>query len=161
VQRALQRRPGMKNFSSLFIIPFSLIILLSIFSGFSSGNGDVSPVKELIKERTNIMQKMLLSQINLEKAEELLYEIETQPLLSSDIRSLRDYKDTDMDVVREMEVLALNPVSDIYGYKSFTGDVLWYMRGPDGDYVQSIDYNIVIKKTGKKYKISEFSPLIQ
>jgi len=148
----------MKTYANLFLIPFILVIVFSFFSGFTKGT-DTYLVEELIKERTDILHKVYFHQIDPEKGEELLYEIETQPLLASDIRALRQFADTDMDMVRDLEILVLEQTSNLYGKKSYRGDILWYMRGPSGDYVQSIDYSILLKKSGNLYKLSEFTPV--
>ncbi len=148
----------MRDYRNLLLLPFILIALFSVLSGFSDA-ADTSFAEELVKERANILSKVFFEQIDNDKAEDLLYEIETQPLLSSDIRSLREYDNTDIDIVKSMEILAMDKVSDIYGYRSYICDILWHMRGVEGDYVQSVDYNVVFKKTGSRYKISEFNPI--
>ncbi len=146
----------MKSYSNLFVIPFVLIIFFSVFSGFASA-ADSTSVERLLRERTNIMHKVFFNEITPEKGEELLYEIAAQPLLASDIRSLREYENTDMDLVRDMEILVLEQTSALYGYRSYRGEILWYMRGVNGDYIQSVDYNIVLKRSGSGYKLSEFT----
>ena len=118
----------------------------------------------MLKERTEILHKVYFRKIEPERGEVLLYEIETQPLLASDIKSLRAFVDTDLDPVKSMQILVLEQISGLYGYKSYRGEILWHMKGPDGDYVQSVDYNIVLKKSGSGYKLSEFNaitPLIK
>ncbi len=148
----------MKTYANLFLIPFILVIVFSVFSGFTKGS-DSSMVEELIRERTNILHQVYFHQINPQEGELLLYEIETQPLLASDIRTLRQYTDTDMDMIRDLEILVLEQTSNLYGVKSYRGDILWYMKGLAGDYVQSVDYNIMLKKSGNQYKLSEFTPI--
>ena len=149
----------MKIYANLFLIPFILIIIFSVFSGFTRGS-DSALVEELIRERTDILHKVYFQQIDPEKGEQLLYEIETQPLLASDIRTLRQFTDTDMDMIRDLEILVLEETSNLYGDKSYRSDILWYMKGLAGDYVQSVDYNILLKKSGDRYKLSEFTPII-
>ena len=146
----------MKTYSNLFLIPFVLIIFFSVFSGFTKIS-DSFLVEELIRERTNILHGVYFNEIQPEKGEQLLYEIETQPLLASDIKTLREYADTDMDLVKDLEILVLEQTSGLYGYKSYRADILWHMRGLDGDYIQSVDYGIVLKKSGSGYKLSEFN----
>ncbi|HZK02166.1 MAG TPA: hypothetical protein VFC96_04805 [Anaerovoracaceae bacterium] len=145
----------MKGYSNLFLLPFILIICFTLFSGFSI-ESEQTMVERLLEERKDILHKVYFRQIDEKMGETLLYEIETQPLLTSDIRSLREYADTDMDVVEGMEILALEKVTDLYGRKSFRGDILWHMLGHDGKYVQSVEYSIVIEKAGTGCKLSEF-----
>ena len=64
-----------------------------------------------------------------------------------------------MDLVKDHEILVLEQTSDLLGYKSYRAEILWYMKGADGDYIQSIDYSIVLKRSGKGYKLSEFTPV--
>ncbi|MGI6733104.1 MAG: hypothetical protein ACOX4J_02840 [Anaerovoracaceae bacterium] len=148
----------MRNYLNVFLLPFLLIIFFTFFSGFA-GTQDSMLVEELLKERTEILHKVYFREIEPERGEVLLYEIETQPLLASDIKSLRAFVDTDLDPVKSMQILVLEQISGLYGYKSYRGEILWHMKGPDGDYVQSVDYNIVLKKSGSGYKLSEFNAI--
>lgn len=148
----------MKNYSNVFLIPFLLIIFFTIFSGFANAS-DTMLVEELLQKRTEILHKVYFQEIELERGERLLYEIETQPLLASDIKSLRAFVDTDIDPVKAMQILVLEQISGLYGYKSYRGEILWHLKGPEGDYIQSVDYNIVLKKSGSGYKLSEFNAI--
>lgn len=144
----------MKSYSNIFFLPFALIICIALFSGFA-GSSENSTVEKLLIERVNILHGVYTFQITADEAEKLLYEIETQPLLASDIRDLRTFSATDMDMVLDMEIIAIEKVTDLYGRKSFRGEVLWHMRGYGGDYIQSVDYSIVMKKSTPNYKLSE------
>ncbi len=148
----------MKNYSNIFFLPFILIILLTLLAGFTN-NSEYILIEKLLKERTDILHKVYFKQIDIETGEKLLYEIETPPILTWDIKEMRKYEDTDMDSVRDMELLALNKVSDLYGLKSYLADILWHMQGPEGRYIQSIDYNIVVKSGKTGYKLSEFNAI--
>lgn len=148
----------MKYYLNVFLIPFMLVIFFTFFSGFS-GTSDAILVEELLKERTEIFHKVYFHEIDAERGEKLLYEIETQPLLASDIKSLRAFVDTDMDPVKSMQILVLEQISGLYGYKSYRSEILWHMKGPEGDYIQSVDYNIVLKRTGSGYKLSELNAI--
>jgi hypothetical protein len=53
----------------------------------------------------------------------------------------------------------LEQISGLYGYKSYRSEILWHMKGPEGDYIQSVDYNIVLKRTGSGYKLSELNAI--
>jgi hypothetical protein len=149
----------LKGYYKLFALPFILIISFTIFSGFPKMS-EASLVEKLLKDRTETLHKVYFQQIDADTGEKLLYKIETQPLLTSDIEDLRKFQDTDMDVVKNMEILSIERTSDLYDRKSYKADILWHMQGIDGDYVQSIYYNVVIKKGGKSYKLSEFKPII-
>lgn len=148
----------MRNYSNLFFLPFALVVLFTLFSGFTN-NSEYALVEKLLKERTDILHKVYFKQIDIETGEKLLYEIETPPILTWDIKEMRKYEDTDMDSVRDMEMLTLDKVSDLYGLKSYIGDILWHMQGPEGRYIQSVDYNIVLKGGRSGYKLSEFNSI--
>lgn len=148
----------MKNYSRIFILPFFLIICFTLISGFS-GSSNSFMVEELLKERTGILHKAYYKQITIKQAEDLLYDIETHPLLTADIRELRNYEDTDIDMVKDMNLLSLEKTSDIYGKKSYIGKIQWNMLGFEGNYIQAINYNIVIKSSATGYKLSEFIPI--
>jgi len=148
----------MKAHTNLFLIPFVMIICLSVFPGLANGSDNI-PVEKLIQERTDTLKSVFFQQITSEKGEQLLFEIETQPILAEDIKSLRINKATEMDLVKDHEILVLEQTSDLLGYKSYRAEILWYMKGADGDYIQSIDYSIVLKRSGKGYKLSEFTPV--
>ncbi len=148
----------MKSFSHLLLIPFTLIIFFSVFSGFTPAS-DTMLVEELVHRRAEILQAVFFREMEPEKGEQLLYEILTQPLLASDVRNIRNSTDTDLDSVKDMEILMLEQTSGLYGNKSYRGQILWHMKGANGEYIQTVEYIIVLKKSLGEYKLSEFSPV--
>lgn len=145
----------MKGYPNLFFLPFFMIICISLLSGFS-GTSEHAAVEKLLRERVDIMQGFYSNELGAEEAEKLLYKIEDQPLLASEIRDLRAFADTDIDMVKDIEIMTLEKVSDLYGRKSYQCEILWHMKSYSGDYIQSVDYNIVLKKGATGYKLSEF-----
>lgn len=149
----------MKSFSTLFFIPGLLIIALCLLPGYSYRT-DLTIVEDLLRERTAILQQAYFDQIHVNETEQRLYEIETQPLLSSDIETLRLSKETEVDRVRDLTVISVKKLTKLYNYLSFQGELLWYLEGPEGNYTEVQAYGIILQDLGSSYKLSEFYPLI-
>lgn len=149
----------MKSFSTLYFIPSVLVIALSLLPGYSFRT-DMTIVEDLLRERTAILKEAYYDQINIEETERRLYQIETQPLLSSDIETLRQSKETEYDMVRDLTVVSVKKITKLYNYLSFQGELLWFLEGPEGNYTEVQAYGIIVQDLGTSYKLSEFYPLI-
>lgn len=148
----------MKRYSTVFLVPSILIIVLTFLPGFAP-NSHQSMVEELLRQRTAILQDAYTRQVGIAEAEEALYEIETQPLLGSDVSYLRKTNATDFEFIRDLAVTSLEQTKRMYHMIVFQGEIQWFLVGPDGSYSESVPYCIVIKDFGKTYKLSEFNPL--
>lgn len=148
----------MKRYKKLFFFPFIIIIIITLFSGFGH-NSNPQIMKELLEKRTSILQQSYFGQIKIEKAEEQLAEIETQPLLGSDIMNLRNKVPSEMDMIEDMKIDSLREITKFYSYLSYQSEITWYMKGLNSDYKQTIKYHIVLKNLDGKYKLSEFKPI--
>lgn len=146
----------MKRYYRLFIIPAVIVIILGILSGFRDPSTD-KIVGDLLKERTNVLQRAYYKTLEMEKAEESLQRIETYPLLSEDIYYLRAAEATEMDVIKHMEIVEQIQNKKMFDYISYDVVIRWYMNGLNGDYVTEHPYSVVIKSTKEGYKISEFN----
>jgi hypothetical protein len=147
----------MKRFGNLFIVPFLIIICIIVFSGFGQSS-NTAIAKDLLKERTSILQQAYYGQLDIDEVEERLYLIETQPLLESDILTLRNADSGQIDFIKKMEVISLKQTTKLYDYLSFQGQIKWYMTGLTGDYIETVEYAIVLKSYGRLYKISDLYP---
>lgn len=148
----------MKRYGNLFLVPFIIIIAIIVFSGFGHAS-NTGIVKDLLVERTSILQQSYYGQLEIGEAETRLYTIETQPLLESDILMLRNSDSTQIDVVRNMEVISIKQTTKLYDYLTFQGEIQWYMTGYNGDYIETVEYNIVLKTFGNSYKLSDLYPI--
>jgi len=148
----------MKHYKNLFLFPFIIIISVTVLSGFGN-NSNTGIVKDLMKERTSILQQTYYGELNSDIAEDKLSNIETQPLLESDILTLRAFKNTEIDMIRDMEIISLKRITKLYDYLSFHGTIRWHMSGLNGEYVETVDYCIVLKSFGRIYKISDIYPI--
>ena len=132
-----------------------VIVILSVFSGFSSQKSKLN-LESMLEQRTNIMQKALFSQVSGEYAEAKLAEIETNPLLMEDIKSLRSFDDTDMEVVRSMKVVDVKPQQSFMEYETYEVKVLWEIQEKGTNSFMEEDYYVVLKAVGDTYKLSNF-----
>lgn len=149
----------MRKYYKILILPAVLIIVAGVFSGFKEQSTETL-VKELLEERTRILQQGYYEKMKKEDAEEALSKIETYPLLSEDLQGLRDVENTDLDVVKSMELKNARQKSKMFDYLSFHVEIRWYMSGPEGDYITEGAYSVVMKSLneGESWKLSEFRP---
>lgn len=148
----------MKKYYKILIFPAILIIIAGIFSGFSEQSHN-KIVENLLKERTSILQSAYYGKIEINKAEAYLSKIETYPLLTEDIQSLRNADPTQIDIVKSMEFISITQTVKMFDYISFHIVIRWHMSGLSDDYISNNEYSVVIKSTSNGYKLSEFNAL--
>ena len=144
----------MKKYYKILVIPAMIIIVAGFFSGFGSQS---SSVEDLLRERTTVMQNAYYGKIDMEKAETRLKEIETYPLISEDIQSIRDLKSTEVDMVRSMDFLSVKKTSKLFDYISYEVEIQWDMKGLNENYISTNKYTVIMKSQDDKVKISEFN----
>jgi len=103
------------------------------------------------------MQNAYYGKIDMEKAETRLKEIETYPLISEDIQSIRDLKSTEVDMVRSMDFLSVKKTSKLFDYISYEVEIQWDMKGLNENYISTNKYTVILKSQDDKVKISEFN----
>ncbi len=145
----------MKKYYHLFTFVAIIVIIISIFSGFSNPvEKDI--VKDILEQRTNVMQKAFYNQITKEKAEEELEKIETYPIITEDIKQLRQWDDTQLDVVKKMSFTKVEQEKNLLEYMTYRVDIIWEMSGLSEDYFTEGKYHVVLKKVNDQYKLSCF-----
>lgn len=148
----------MKRYGNIYLLPFIIIIFMAFFPGFVNGS-NTTIVRDLMMERTSILQEAYYGNMQIEEAERRLYQIETQPLLETDILALREAEYSQLDIIDDMRIVSLRQNTKLYDYLSFQGEIIWFMVGLQGKYSQTVNYNIVLKSFGEIYKLSELSPI--
>ncbi|QIB69398.1 hypothetical protein Ami103574_08685 [Aminipila butyrica] len=148
----------MKKYYHLLTFVAVIVIITSIFSGFTQPvEEDV--VSKRLEQRTSILQKAFYNQITKEKAEAELEKIETYPILTDDIKQLRAWEDTEIDVVKKMSINAVKSEKNLLEYMTYRVDIMWEMSGLHEDYFMEGGYHVVLKKSDGQYKLSCFAPL--
>ncbi len=148
----------MKKYYHLLTFGAIIVIIISVFSGFSNPvEEDI--VKDILEQRTSIMQKAFYNQITKEKAEADLEKIETYPIITEDIKQLRQWENTQIDVVKEMSFTNVKLEKNLLEYMTYRVDILWEMSGLSEDYFMESKYHVVFKKNNDNYKLSCFDPI--
>lgn len=147
-----------QKYSNLLFVPALLVILLSLLSGFT-GKTEENTVKELLRERTRILQDCYYGLLDQSEAEQALSEIETYPLLSSDIGSLREWDETEVDIVEKMYFGSIKKTRSCFGKDAYQASIKWDVSGLSGDYTAEGDYHIILKSDKNRQKLSVFVPL--
>lgn len=139
------------------MIPAVIIIVGAIFSGFSVQSQE-SKVKELLAERTTILQDAHYKKAEKTGVIKRLSKIETYPLLSKDIQGLEEIADAcQMDIVKSMEIKKVENKMKMFNIVSFDVSIDWSMSGLSGDYMTDGEYSVILKTDGEDYKLSEFN----
>lgn len=144
-----------KKHYNLMTIPALIIIIISLLSGFTY-HDDEELLKSMLIERTQILQDGFFGMTDRKYAENMITELEVQPILSEDVKNLRGYEQTDMDRVEKMTFVSVEKKSNFMGYITFEVQILWDMRSPEGKYETYGTYHTVLKKTGNSYYLSKF-----
>ncbi|HML37326.1 MAG TPA: hypothetical protein PKA19_07905 [Bacillota bacterium] len=147
----------MKRYYKLLILPAIIVIIAGFFSEFSEQSYE-QLAQSLLKERTNVLQNAYYGKVERELAEDYLDKVETYPLLSEDISSLRDSEATEMDRVRSMEFSEIKQESKQFPYVALSVTIRWHMSGPESDYFSDHEYSVILKSTNNGYKLAGFDP---
>lgn len=147
----------MRRHYKLLLIPAIIIIIAGFFSGFSEPSL-TGTAKDLLEQRTQILQQAYYGRIEREQAEKYLGKIESYPLLSEDVGNLKDIRDTDQDKVTSMEFLDIKQDDKLFLYVSLHAKIRWHMCGSGGDYISENEYLVILKSTRDGYKLTRFSP---
>lgn len=147
----------MKRLEKIFIFPAIIIIIAGFFSGFSE-RSSIEIAKEILEQRTQILQKAYSGEIEINKAEQYLSKLETYPILTEDVSCMREAQQTDFDSVESMEFLEIKQQEKLLLYRSLLVRIRWHMSGPDSKYIIDNEYSVVLKSTKSGCKLSQFDP---
>ncbi|MCI8631346.1 MAG: hypothetical protein HFG67_03610 [Firmicutes bacterium] len=147
-----------RKYYNLLFVPAVLVIFFTLFSGFA-GHNENEEIKYILKERTRILQDCYYGLIDEEKAESELSAIETYPILSEDIKGLREWEGTEVDIVEKMIFTSLEKKHSILGSDTYETEICWEVSGLGEDYTMTSRYYIVIKKDNDKLVLSNFTPI--
>ncbi|MBE6033920.1 MAG: hypothetical protein E7222_04385 [Clostridiales bacterium] len=148
----------MKKYYHLLTCCAVIVIIISIFSGFSNPvEEDI--IKDILEQRTSIMQKAFYNQITKDKAESELEKIETYPIITEDIKQLRQWENTQLDIVKKMNITYIESEKSLLEFTTYRVNILWEMSGLSEEYFMEGDYHAVFKKINNQYKLSCFDPI--
>ena len=145
----------LKRNYNLLVVPSMIIIFITVFSGFTVSDED-KIVKSLLTERTFALQDGLYDVVSYNETERRLMDIETYPLIASDMENLKLFEATDLSRVVRMRFTKIEKQHSIMGYITYEIEIIWDMTGPEGDYESRGTYHTVLKKTGDKILLSKF-----
>jgi hypothetical protein len=151
------RWTNLRRYYKLFIFPAIIVIIAGFFSGFSE-QSLTQTAKDLLEQRTKILQQAYYGQIERDQAEKYLSKIEMYPLLSEDIGNLKAMEDTDQDKVTSMEFLDVKQDDKLFLYVSLHVKIRWHMSGSGTDYISDNEYLVILKSTKDGYKLTRFTP---
>lgn len=157
---------GRKNFlpikrmASAMLI--SMIVMAVILSGSASGLafGDrkEDTVRELVSRRTDAMSGYFASKLSYWEAGRQLREIEEGRLLEEDLKSMREYFRTDIEQVREYEILNVDFTVKKEDVLCAIVEIQWETEGLGGVECFSGDYSVICEKNqdAEVYKLVHF-----
>lgn len=119
-------------------------------------NTDVGHVNELLERRTSIMENVLFGNITYDQGKEQLKEVEKDKLYNDDIKSLAQYKNTDIESVRRMEITETEKLSRIYDIMTFHCRITWTCSGTDGVNENTFDYIVGVDLNGGDPRLVSF-----
>ncbi len=114
-------------------------------------------IENLLKKRMELWNQVYEGDIKLEFWVKQLEKIMADPLLSSDIKAFKEHKQlsTELDKVLDLTV---GHIKDIYyGRNKIVARVTinWTMKSLLSQYVEEIQYTIVIKQSDNEWKLCE------
>ena len=133
-------------------------VLVIVLTGFSNSKNE-RIVENLIYQRSDILQNMLLGKISIEEGEDKLRDVELGNLYSDDIRNVYAYRNSDYDIVTEIKIISLNQSRNVSDVMNFEGEIEWTVSTNEGLEVLELSHNIGVKRTGDVLKLVSFEPV--
>lgn len=147
-----------RKYYNVLLVPALLVIFFTLFSGFA-GRDENEEIKYILRERTRILQDCYYGLITPESAESELADIETYPIISEDIKGLREWEGTEVDIVERMIFTSLEKKHSILGSDTYETEICWDVSGLGEDYTMTGKYYVVVKKEPGKLILSNFTPI--
>lgn len=150
---------SLRSYHNWLALPALIIIIFCLFSGFSS---DIKPesIEDQLLQRTKIMQECMDGIASYSETEKKLISLETQPLLSEDVKNLKNSKNSSFDKVHKMSIVSVENKRNILGNSTYEIKIKWDMEGPEGKYTAEGVYSVITQKVGDDYLISKFDPIL-
>lgn len=119
-------------------------------------NTDASRVRDLLETRTSVMENVLFGNITYEQGKEQLKQVEKDKLYNDDLRALSQYRNTDIESVRSMEIAEIEQQSRIYDIMTFHCRIKWTYSGTDGINEDICDYIVGVDVNGGDHRLVSF-----
>lgn len=135
-----------------------ICIIVSVMLG-AAENSDVQTVKNLLEKRTAVMENVLFGKMTYDEGKEQLKTIEKDKLYNDDLRALSQYRNTDLESVRKMEITEIEKSSSVYDIMTFRCRIKWTYSGCEGICESTHDYQVSVDTNGGDYRLVLFELL--
>ena len=147
-----------KKYVTIISVVAAACVLVIVLTGFSNSKNE-RIVENLIYQRSDILQNMLLGKISIEEGEDKLRDVELGNLYSDDIRNVYAYRNSDYDIVTEIKIISLNQSRNVSDVMNFEGKIEWTVSTNKGLEVLELSHNIGVKRIGEELKLVTFEPV--
>lgn len=147
-----------RKYYNILLVPAISVILIAFLSGFTEPDKG-QWIEEKLLERTRILQDCYYGAISITDAENMLREFESDQLLREDILSLRQWEDTELDIVQKMSFINIIKKKEFMEYTTYEVAIRWDMSGIPEDYILEGKYHLVVKNSRNKLFLSNFMPI--
>lgn len=129
-----------------------LCIIIIILAG-AAENPEIKTVEQLLQKRTVIMENIIWGKITYEDGKQKLREVESGNLYRSDLNSVFDYVDSDLEEVEGVKVIYLEKQGQVCDIIDFKGKIEWTCKGYEGAYRIEDVYNIGVSVKDGEYRL--------
>ena len=150
----------MRNYPKLFVLPALILVLELLLSGFLTKGTDWELVRDLLLQRTAILEQTYFGELSSEEGERALCAVECHPLLRQDVELLRTYGNGGLDRVKDLRLLVLEPLHSYGGTKTYRACVEWTLLTGEGIEREPVFYYLVLEQVGSRSRISLLEPLV-
>ncbi len=135
-----------------------LVLLLFSYNSISAYeyHEEISEIECLLNQRIEIMNDFLYGVKDMRSLENKLEEIETGKLLENDLDILSKVVDnpTDYELAMNVKVDKINSLERVEDGICINADLIWQMRGYDGEYNVVRSYDIKCAETENRLYLS-------
>lgn len=138
------------------------VIIITLNNGYRYKNAEET-LSTVMNQRMEIINKASVGELNEEDAYQLLEKILDNPLLQMDADYLKEISEypTDMDVIRDMNILEINDLRFKKDIMTFDAHVVWIVDGLLDRYVEENIYSFQFKKyKNGSYKLVDYQVIL-
>lgn len=146
----------MKKKHLKWVITTAVICIVGLALMGAAGDNETDIVKNLLQNRSFVMENVLFGKITYEEGKAQLKKIEGDRLYNDDLRALRKYRNTDLEKIKKMDIIEMKKKSHIYDRITFSSKIKWTVSGMENVYEETHNYLIGIDVNEGEYKLISF-----
>lgn len=137
-------------------INLCVLIIIFLTAGVAAKPAaDSQDMKKIISERIAVLNQYYCGQTVMDKTRSRLEKIEKGSLLKSDVKLMKAYAQTELDVITDYKVKILSDKRTSFGIIKGKAEIRYTMQGQRGRWRETHRYFFTAEKENQKIKLTQ------